>query len=102
MSSRVAKVISYFAIPIPASTRLSALPTLVQSNMSFNPTLFPHSERNALAKGEYQHHHPQRKPLTTSRSEKRPTLNVQSGRNSLSQWPTRTTAGANRRKGRHN
>jgi hypothetical protein len=37
-----------------------------------------------------------------SRSEKRPTLNVQSPRNSLSQWPTRAIAGANRRKRRHN
>jgi len=29
----------------------------------------------------YQHHHSQRKPLAKSRSEKRPTLNVQSARN---------------------
>jgi len=42
----------------------------------------------------YQHHHSQRKPLAKSRSEKRPTLNVQSARNSLSQWPTRAMAGA--------
>ena len=46
----------------------------------------------------YQHHHSQRKPLAKSRSEKRPTLDVQSARNSLSQWPTRVTAGANLRK----
>jgi hypothetical protein len=46
----------------------------------------------------YQHHHSQRKPLAKSRSEKRPTLNVQFARNSLSQWPTCATAGANRRK----
>src|ERR1700682_281524 len=45
-----------------------------------------------------QHHHSQRKPLAKSRSEKRPTLNVRSARNSLSQWPTRATAGANPRK----
>ena len=49
-----------------------------------------------------QHHHSQRKPLAKSRSEKRPTLNVQSARNSLSQWPTRATAGANPRKSPHN
>ena len=40
----------------------------------------------------------QRKPLAKSRSEKRPTLSVESARNSLSQWPTRATAGANPRK----
>jgi hypothetical protein len=45
-----------------------------------------------------QHHHSQRKPLAKSRSEKRPTLSVQSARNSLSQGPTRATAGANPRK----
>jgi hypothetical protein len=48
--------------------------------------------------GGYRHHHSQRKPLAKSRSEKRPTVNVQSPRNSLSQWPTRAIAGANRRK----
>ncbi len=42
--------------------------------------------------------HSQRKPLAKSRSEKRPTINVQSVGNSLSQWPTRVTAGANLRK----
>jgi hypothetical protein len=46
----------------------------------------------------YQHHHSQRKPLAKSLSEKCPTLNVQSPRNSLSQWPTRAIARANRRK----
>ena len=45
-----------------------------------------------------RHHHSPRKPLAKSRSEKRPTLNVQSARNSLSEWPTRAIAGANRRK----
>jgi hypothetical protein len=44
--------------------------------------------------GWYRHHHSQRKPLAKSRSEKRPTLNVQSPRNSLSRWPTRAIAGA--------
>jgi hypothetical protein len=42
-------------------------------------------------------HHPPRKPLRKSRSEKRPTLNVQSAAISLSQWPTRAIVGANRR-----
>src|ERR1700704_3044439 len=42
-----------------------------------------------MASHDGQHHHSQRKPLAKSRSEKRPTLNVQSARNSLSQWPTR-------------
>ena len=49
-----------------------------------------------------QHHHSQRKPLAKSPSEKRPTLNVQCARNSLSQWPTRATSAANLRKSRHN
>jgi hypothetical protein len=40
----------------------------------------------------------QRKPLAKSRSEKRPPLNVETARNSLSQWPARATAVANRRK----
>ena len=39
-----------------------------------------------------------RKPLTKSRSEKRPTLNAQSPTISLSQWPTQGIASANRRK----
>src|SRR5258708_27452554 len=34
----------------------------------------------------------ERKPLTQSRSEKHPTLNVQSATNSLSPWPTRAIA----------
>src|SRR5260370_29835942 len=45
-----------------------------------------------------QHHHSQRKPLAKPPSEKRPTPNVQRTRNSLSQWPTHATAGANLRK----
>ena len=43
-----------------------------------------------------------RKPLTKSRSEKRPTLNAQSATISLSQWPTQGIASANRRKRRQN
>ena len=59
-------------------------------------TAVPTRARKYLLK--YRHHHSQRKPLAKSRSEKRPTLNVQNERNSLSQWPTRALAGANRRK----
>ena len=44
----------------------------------------------------------QRKPLAKSPSEKRPKLNVQRARNSLSRWPTRVAAGANPRKSPHN
>src|ERR1700682_1558006 len=47
-----------------------------------------------------QHHHSQRKPLAKSPSEKRPTLNVQRARNSLSRWPTRVAAAANPRSDR--
>src|SRR5665648_200345 len=50
----------------------------------------------------YRHHHSQRKPLAKSRSEKRPTLNVETARNSLSQWPTPQNAPANPRKCPHN
>jgi hypothetical protein len=46
----------------------------------------------------YRHHHSHRKPLAKSRSEKRPPLNVETARNSLSQWPTPATTVANRRK----
>jgi putative ABC transport system substrate-binding protein len=46
----------------------------------------------------YRHHHSQRKPLAKSHSEKRPPLNVETARNSLSQWPTPATTVANRRK----
>src|SRR5450759_1653335 len=46
----------------------------------------------------YRHHHSQRKPLAKSRSEKRPTLTVETARNSLSQWPTPQNAPANPRK----
>ena len=42
----------------------------------------------------------QRKPLAKWCSEKRPTLNVQSARNSLSQWATWALASANPRKPR--
>jgi hypothetical protein len=57
-----------------------------------------------LAMGErvYRHHHSQRKPLAKARSEKPPPLNVETARNSLSQWPARATAVANRRKCRYN
>ena len=53
-----------------------------------------------LAMGErvYRHHHSQRKPLAKARSEKPPPLNVETARNSLSQWLTPATAVANRRK----
>jgi len=40
----------------------------------------------------------QRKPLAKSRSEIRPPLNVETARNSLSQWLTSATTVANRRK----
>ncbi len=46
----------------------------------------------------YRDHHSQRKPLAKSLSEKRPTLNMETARNSLSQWPTPATAVANQRK----
>src|SRR5438477_8607328 len=49
-----------------------------------------------------QHHHSQRKPLAKSRSEKRPTLNVQNAGNTLSQWATHATSVANLGKSRHN
>ncbi len=45
-------------------------------------------------------HHWQRKPLANWCSEKRPTLNVQSARNSLSQWTTWALAAVNPRKSR--
>ena len=41
-------------------------------------------------------------PLTKLPTEKRPTLSVQSARNSLSQWATQTTTAANLRKSRNN
>ena len=41
--------------------------------------------------------HSQRKPLAKSRSEKRAPLNMETARNSLSQWPTRAIAVANPR-----
>jgi hypothetical protein len=45
------------------------------------------AKEGATGKVFYRHHHSQRKPLAKSRSEKRPTLNVETARNSLSQWP---------------
>jgi hypothetical protein len=50
----------------------------------------------------YRHHHSQRKPLAKSHSEKRPPLNVETARNSLSQWPPPAITVTNRRKRRHN
>ena len=48
------------------------------------------------------HRHLRRKPLTKSPTEKRLTLNVQSARNSLSQWATNATTAGNLRKSRNN
>jgi hypothetical protein len=55
------------------------------------------SHRNSVdcTVGRLSGHHSQRKPLAKSLSEKRPTLNVEIARNSLSQWPTPATAVAN-------
>ena len=48
------------------------------------------------------HRHLRRKPLTKSPTEKRLTLNVQSARNSLSQWAINATTAGNLRKSRNN
>jgi hypothetical protein len=50
----------------------------------------------------YRSHHPQRKPLAKSRSEKHRPLSAECARNSLSQGATRAITAANLRKSRHN